>query len=215
MAPTRGQPPATRRPDEPTEVVFDLRDLSVYYGETLARARRQHADLQERDHGDDRTVGLRQEHVRAQPQPDERLDRRVPRHGRGALPRRTTSTAAASTRSRCAGGSGWSSSAPTRSRSRSSTTSPGRRGSSGSSRSRRARREGAARRGPVGRGQGPPQAERARPLRRPAAAAVHRPRDRDRARRAAARRARVGARPDLDRLDRGADARRSSATTRS
>ena len=48
--------------------------------------------------------------------------------------------------------------------------------------------------------------ERARPVRRPAAAAVHRPRDRDRTRRAAARRAGVGARPDRDRVDRGADA---------
>ncbi len=123
---------------------------------------------------------------------------------------------AASTRSRCAAASAWSSSARTRSRSRSSTTSPGRRGSSGmKAEPRRARREGAARRGAVGRGQGPPQAERARPLGRPAAAPVHRARDRDRARRAAARRAVLGARPDLDGVDRGADARRSRATTRS
>ena len=41
--------------------------------------------------------------------------------------------------------------------------------------------------------------QRAQPLRRPAAAALHRARDRDRARRAAARRAGLGARPDRDR----------------
>ncbi len=61
--------------------------------------------------------------------------------------------------------------------------------------------------GAVGRGQGSPARQRARPLRRPAAAAVHRARDRGRARRAAARRAGLGARPDRDGVDRGADAR--------
>ena len=71
---------------------------------------------------------------------------------------------------------------------------------------RRARREGAARGRALGRGQGPPEGLRARALRRPAAAPVHRPRDRDRARRAAARRAVLGARPDRHRLGRGADA---------
>ena len=51
----------------------------------------------------------------------------------------------------------------------------------------------------LGRGQGPPQEVGARPLRRAAAAALHRTRDRGRARRRAARRARLRARPDLDR----------------
>ena len=50
------------------------------------------------------------------------------------------------------------------------------------------------------------QGQRARPLRRSAAAAVHRPRDRDRARRAAAGRAGLGARSGGDGLDRGPDA---------
>ena len=45
------------------------------------------------------------------------------------------------------------------------------------------------------------------PLGRPAAAPVHRARRRDQARGAAARRAVLGARPDLDRQDRGADRR--------
>ena len=71
---------------------------------------------------------------------------------------------------------------------------------------RRAGREGAARRGALGRGQGPAQGQRPRPLRRPAAAALHRARDRDRTRRPAPRRAGLGARPDRHRVDRGPDA---------
>ena len=70
-------------------------------------------------------------------------------------------------------------------------------------------------RGDLGRGQEPAQALGARPLGRPAAAALHRARDRGRARRRPARRARVGARPDLDAGDRGPDARAEAATTRS
>ena len=67
----------------------------------------------------------------------------------------------------------------------------------------------------VGRGQGPAQVERAGPLRRPAAASLHRARDRDRAGRGSAGRARVGARPDRDRVDRGPDPRAEGASTRS
>ena len=59
----------------------------------------------------------------------------------------------------------------------------------------------------LGRGQGPPEAQRARALGRPAAAPLHRARARGRARGDPARRARLGARPDLDRGDRGPDAR--------
>ena len=113
---------------------------------------------------------------------------------------------ATSTRSRCGGGSGWSSRNRTPSRSRSSTTSPGRRATSACAGPRRAGREGAARGGPLGRGQGPAEGQRPRPLRRPAAAPLHRPRDRDRTRRPAPRRARLGARPDRHRRDRGPDA---------
>ena len=51
------------------------------------------------------------------------------------------------------------------------------------------------------------QPERRRPLGRPAAAPVHRARHRHQARGAAAGRAVLGARPDLDRQDRGADRR--------
>ena len=60
-----------------------------------------------------------------------------------------------------------------------------------------------------------PRPSRAAPLRRPAAAAVHRPRARRAARGPAARRAVLGARPALDRGDRGADRRAARASWRS
>ncbi len=62
----------------------------------------------------------------------------------------------------------------------------------------RARRMGAHQGGDVGRGEGQAEAERHGALRRPAAAAVHRARGRGQARGAAARRADLRARPDLD-----------------
>ena len=88
-------------------------------------------------------------------------------------------------------------------------------------RARRPGRSGAARRGAVGRGQGQIAAERAEPVGRPAAASVHRARDRDPPGDPAARRAGLGARPDLDAAHRGTDRRvestiiasRSSPTT--
>ena len=73
------------------------------------------------------------------------------------------------------------------------------------SRRRRARREVAAGREPLERGQGPAEPAGQRPLRRPAAAPLHRPRDRGLARRAADGRALLGARPDLHPRDRGPD----------
>ena len=57
--------------------------------------------------------------------------------------------------------------------------------------------------GAVGRGQGQAQAERPVPVRWPAAAAVHRPRDRGQARGHPHGRALLGPRPDRDREDRG------------
>ena len=59
----------------------------------------------------------------------------------------------------------------------------------------------------LGRGQGPAEGIGARSLRRPAAAALHRARDRRRARGHPLRRAVLRARPDLDVGDRGPDAR--------
>ena len=70
-------------------------------------------------------------------------------------------------------------------------------------RARRGRRALAARRAPVGGGQGPSRPPRHGPLGRPAAAPVHRARDRGRARGPADGRARVGARPDRDPGHRG------------
>ena len=60
-----------------------------------------------------------------------------------------------------------------------------------------------------------PRPPGAAPLRRPAAAALHRPRAGRAARGAAARRALLGARPALDRGDRGADPRAARASWRS
>ena len=74
-------------------------------------------------------------------------------------------------------------------------------------RPRRARRAGAPAGGALGRGQGPAEGERAQPLRRPAAAALHRALPRRRARRDPDGRAGLGARPDRDDAHRGPDAR--------
>ena len=82
-------------------------------------------------------------------------------------------------------------------------------------RPRRDRRVGAQARRALGRGQGPPEDQRLRHVRRPAAAALHRARAGHAARRAADGRAVLGAGPDLDRQDRGPDGPSSRATTRS
>ena len=68
---------------------------------------------------------------------------------------------------------------------------------------------------PVERGQGPARQARWRPLRRSAAAAVHRPRDRRATRRAADGRAVLGARPDLHAGDRGSHRRTQAGLSRS
>ena len=67
--------------------------------------------------------------------------------------------------------------------------------------------------GDVAGSEGQAETERHGAIRRPAAAAVHRPRGRREARRVAARRADLGARPDLDGEDRGADQRAARRTT--
>ena len=70
-------------------------------------------------------------------------------------------------------------------------------------------------RGAVGRGQGQAERQRPQPLRRPAAAPLHRAHRGDQPGSDPARRAVLGARSDLDREDRGADRRTDRATTRS
>ena len=74
--------------------------------------------------------------------------------------------------------------------------------------------KGPARRRPVGRGQEQAEVQRSVAVRRPAAAAVHRPGDRHRARRAADGRALFGAGPHRHAPDRRVDARSSRSVTR-
>ena len=96
--------------------------------------------------------------------------------GKLALPRRRPLRPRASTPSRCASASAWCSRSRTRSPSRSTTTSPSVPGSPGmQGRPRRHRRAVAAQRRAVGRGEGPAEDVGARPVRRPAAAPLHRP----------------------------------------
>ncbi len=92
--------------------------------------RRLDGDVQERDHRADRSLGLRQVDADPLPQPDERPDPLGARSTARSSTTARTSTASRSTRSRSASGSGWCSRSRTRSRSRSTTTSPSARGSS-------------------------------------------------------------------------------------
>ncbi len=82
-------------------------------------------------------------------------------------------------------------------------------------RTRRADRAGAALGGPLGRGQGSAQGQRARSLGRTAAATLHRSRDRRRARGDPDGRAGLGARPDLDRRESRTSFTSSRTSTRS
>ena len=121
----------------------------------------------------------------------------------------TTSTPTASTRSRSAARSAWSSSGRTRSRRCPSTRTS--RPACGSTAMKKKDvlddvvEKSLQRRQPLERGQGPARQAGLRPVRRAAAAAVHRPGDRGRAAGAADGRAVLGARPDLDAGDRGPD----------
>ena len=134
----------------------------------------------------DRALGLRQDDAAAHAQPPHRAD--PERRPRRATSCSTARTSTSSPTRRCARAWRWSSSSPTRSRCRSSTTSPSR-----CANSRASARAGASssrwsidaleRAGPLRRGPRRPRPARAAPLRRPAAAAVHRARDRAAARR--------------------------------
>ena len=62
-------------------------DLSVYYGDFRAVRDVTLPILRERDHGADRPVGLRQDHVPPLPEPDERPDRGRAGRGPGPVPR--------------------------------------------------------------------------------------------------------------------------------
>ena len=123
---------ATHEPTAATEareVVFDMHDVCVYYGETLALAG---VNMEIYKNTITAMIGPsgcgKSTFVRSL----NRMNDSIP--GSASPARRsttaTTSMARASTRSKSAAASAWSSSSPTRSRSRSSTTSRGRRGSS-------------------------------------------------------------------------------------
>ena len=194
----------------------DARDLSVYYGDfravrdvTLSIRRNEITAL-------DRSVGLRQDHVPALPEPHERSDRRRARRGHDPVSRRRPVRRRRSIRSRCVGGSAWCSRSRTRSRSRSTTTSRSARRSPGFKGDLDDLVEQALQQGrPVGRGEGQAEGIGDGAVGRPAAAAVHRARDRDQARRDLDGRAVLGARPDRHGQDRGPDARAACPSTRS
>ena len=136
--------------------------------------------------------------------------------GKLTLPRRRPVRPRASTPSRCGAASAWCSRSRTRSPSRSTTTSPTARSSTACKGNLDDIVEQALRRRrAVGRGQGPAQGLGPGPVRRPAAAAVHRPGHRRRARGAPDGRALLGARPDRHRAHRGPDAGDQGRATRS
>ncbi len=171
------------------------------------RSRRSRA----RGDGADRPVGVRQVDVPALHQPDERHDPDRARDRPHRDRRRTTSTTPRSTWCSCARASAWCSRSRTRSRSRSTRTSPTDPRSTASPSSKTdldeivvdQPQEG----GPVRGGEGPSDRLRHQPVRRPAAAAVHRARDRGQPGGDPDGRAVLGARPDRDRQDRGTDGR--------
>ena len=133
------------------------------------------------------------------------------RDRRGAARRREHPGRPSRTSTCCAPGSAWCSRSRRRSRCRSTTTSPSACASTSAcpSAAMDERVEGgAARRRRSGtRSKDKLRPERPRPVGRAAAAPVHRARDRGQARGHPPRRAVLGARPDLDRQDRGADRR--------
>ena len=183
-------------------------NLDFYYGKFQA-LKDVNLDIAERArHGVHRPVGLRQVDAAAHAEPHVFAVSRAARHRRDPLQRRRTSSTPAPTSTCCAPRSAWCSRSRRRFRCRSTTTSRSACASTRTCRQRgdgRARRVGADQGGDVGRGEGQAEAERHGAVRRPAAAAVHRARGGGQARGAAARRADLGARPDLDRQDRGAD----------
>ena len=160
----------------------------------------------QRDHRADRPVGLRQVDVHPLPEPDERPDPDRPRRGPGRLPRRRTSTTPRIDPVQVRKRIGMVFQKPNpfpKSIYDNIAFGPRVVGMKGDMDEIVESRP--APRGAVGRGQGPPEDERVRHVRRPAAAPVHRPRARHRARRAADGRAVLGAGPDLHRAHRGPD----------
>ena len=177
----------------------DLTDVSVLYGDFRAVQGATHVDPPARDHRLHRTVRVWQDHDPAMPEPDERLhrDRQGRRHDRRYHGVDLYDPAVNSTEVRRRIGMVFQKPNPfPKSIYDNVAYGPRLIGAKKKAeldeiveRSLRGRR-------PVGRGQGPAQGVGAQPVRRPAAAAVHRPRHRGRARRDPDGRAVLGARPD-------------------
>ena len=225
----RRRPPRPRRPrytprsaratpraaGQPRENVFELRDVGDQLRRQAGRRRRLDGHPSQRHHRADRALRLRQEHAAALAEPDERPD-----------PDGASRAAASSTTARTSTGPAVD---PVEVRKRIGMVfqkpNPfpksikenvafgpkilGMKDVDGPDRA------GAARRRALGRGEGPPRRERLRHVRRPAAAALHRPLPRGRPRRDPDGRALLGPRPDLDRQDRGPDDGAEGAATRS
>ena len=192
--------------------------MNFYYGAEARADGHLDPDPREPRHRVHRPVGLRQEHVPADAEPDERHHSGHARRGHGAH-RRRRHLRAARRRRRPA--------APRRDgvpevepvpevdlRERRLRPAHQRHGSE-RGRAARARRGEPARGGDLGRGQGPPARVGAGAVGRPAAAAVHRARAGGRAGGAADGRAGLGARSDRDAAHRGADLPAQEDTTRS
>ena len=95
-APARSRAPRRRDGGRtargPRDVIFDVDDVDVCYGEHKADPRRHARPPPERDHGADRAVGLRQVDVHPLPEPDERPDPVGARRGRRSSTTARTST---------------------------------------------------------------------------------------------------------------------------
>jgi len=113
----------TRRPS--ARSVFDVRDLEVTYGPVTAISGVNLEIYRNVITAMIGPSGLWEEHLHPLSEPDERSRARGQGRGPGDVPRPGRPTERASIPSKCAGASEWSSSVRTRSRSRSTTTSPG------------------------------------------------------------------------------------------
>ena len=198
---------------------IEVNDLNVYYSNFLAVEDVIAHDRAPQRHRLHRPVRLRQVDLPAHAQPHARGHPRRPRRGRGAdrrqqplRPRRRPGARAPP------GRHGVPAPEPVPDDVDQGERAGGREAQQPAHlevRRRRPGREVAARREPLERGQGPPRPARLRPLRRPAAASLHRPRDRGLARGAPDGRALLGPRPDLDARDRGPHRGAQAGATRS
>ena len=192
---------------ERREKVFSVSDLGVSYSGNVALEGVDSRRAQEHGDGVHRPVGLREEHVHPLLQPHERPHPGCQGLGHGPLPRPgSVRPRRRRGRDSAAHRHGLPEAEPVPEvdlRQRRLRTARARdEGIAG-----RARRTGAAPGGALGRGEGSAEGRRSRPLGRAAAAAVHRPCARGRARRDPHGRAGIRARPDLDDAHRGSHAR--------